>query len=494
MTSGIPAPIPRPEREQPRPQPVAPPPPKPRRIWWLAALLLVAAGAVALYTRSLQVQPSTGGSGPPVSLTPTAQVVTADLDRTLRLTGSTVARNFAILVAPQMRGGRGNSLGDVTTISTQAGAARRGGGGGGDTGGGRGGGGVRAAGGLTLTSLIKPGALVNKGDVVAQFDPEDMLTRLDDFQATVAQTNASMLSLSAQREVVKRQHDQTIRDALADVDKARLDLKTSPVLSAIDAENFRLALEEAQATHKQIMEEVPMMETSLAAQWRAAELARGERTLELQRTKANVDKMTLRAPISGLVVMQTVMRAGDMSQIKAGDQIGPGSPVMRIVDTNSMMLDASVNQVNAELIRIGAKARVHFDAYPDLELSAEVYSIGAMPRAGGFRADFVKEVPVTFRLLSVDPRVIPDLSASADVVLESAPQALVVPREAIFRDGPDGKPFVFVRQPSGWEQREVELGPSSFLATAVRSGLRAGEEVARERPGSGTAEEKKNQH
>jgi hypothetical protein len=153
-----------------------------------------------------------------------------------------------------------------------------------------------------------------------------------------------------------------------------------------------------------------------------------------------------------------------------------------------------VNQVNAELIRIGAKARVHFDAYPDLELPAEVYSIGAMPRPGGWRADYVKEVPVTFRLLKVDPRIIPDLSASADVVLESVPQALIVPREAIFRDGPDGKPFVFVQQPSGWEQREVDLGPSNFLATAVRSGLRAGELVAREHPRSGTAQENKNQH
>ncbi len=151
-----------------------------------------------------------------------------------------------------------------------------------------------------------------------------------------------------------------------------------------------------------------------------------------------------------------------MSQIKAGDQVGPGSPVMRIVDTSSMMLDASVNQVNAELIRIGAKARVHFDAYPDLELPAEVYSIGAMPKAGGWRAEYVKEIPVTFRLLKVDPRVIPDLSASADVVLESVPQAVVVPREAIFRDRPDGKPFVFVQQPSGWEQREVDLGTVEF--------------------------------
>jgi HlyD family secretion protein len=461
-------------------------------------LLLAGAAAATLYVRSLQPQPATGGSGPPVAGTPTATAILGDFERTIRLTGATAARNFAIMVAPQMRGGRGTSLSDPSAISTGAGAARRGGGGGISGGSGPGGGRAAMVGGrggigngLTLTSLIASGALVNKGDIVAEFDREEMMTRLDDFQAQVRQTQSAIENLKAQREVVKRAHDQTIRDATADVDKARLDLKTSIVVSAIDAEGLRLATEEAEVTRKQIMEEVPLMETSLAAQWRMAELALGERTVELERIKANVDRMTLRAPLSGLVVMQTTFRGGDMTQIRVGDQVGSGQPVMRIVDPSSMIMEASVNQVDAELIRIGAKARVHFDAYPELEVPAEVFSIGAMATGGTSRTDYVKQVPIALRLLRVDTRVIPDLSASADVVLETAPQTVIVPREAVFRDGPESKPFVFVRQPEGWAQREVDLGPANFVSTAIRSGLRAGEVIARERPVSGTAQQKK---
>jgi hypothetical protein len=182
--------------------------------------------------------------------------------------------------------------------------------------------------------------------------------------------------------------------------------------------------------------------------------------------------------------MMTTFRPGNATaaQIKAGDQVRSGSPVMRIVDLNSMIVNANVNQVDAEQMRIGAKAEVRFDAYPDLQLPAVVYSIAAVPAAGQFRPDYLREVAVSLKLLRLDKRVIPDLSVSADVLLETVPQTVIAPKEAIFRDAPDGKPFVFLQQPEGWVRREVELGKVNYVAAAVRSGLKAGDTVAGERP------------
>jgi multidrug efflux pump subunit AcrA (membrane-fusion protein) len=489
MTSGLPAPNPLPEHEppQPRPVPVAPRPAPPRRRRWLVLLILSGvAAAGALYLRNLQMQPATGG-GPPLVSVPTASVVTGDLERTIRLSGTTAARNFATMVAPMMRGGRGNSMGEVLSISTGAGRRGGGGGGGGNSGGGGGGGGGRQGGGmfggtLTLVSLAEAGKVVNQGDLVAEFDREEMLTRLDDFRSSVGQTETGLNTLRARLAVLEKTHDQTIKEAVADVDKAQLDLKTIPVRSEIDATKYRLALEEAQATHKQLLNEVKMMETSLQSQWNKALLARDEGRNELKRTQANVDRMVLHAPIGGLVVMMTTFRRGGSNgQIKAGDQVGYGSPIMQIVDLNSMIVNAGVNQTDAELIRIGAKARVHFDAYPGLELPAEVYAIGAMPKAAR-RVEYVKEVPVALRLLQLDKRVIPDLSVGVDVTLDREAQTVIAPREAIFRDAPDGRPFVFLRQPTGWVRREVDLGKANNVAVAVRSGLQAGDAIARERP------------
>jgi HlyD family secretion protein len=425
----------------------------------------------------------------------TAKIAVGNLVRTIRLAGTTAARNFAIMRAPQMRGGRGNAMSEVQTIFT--GAGRRGQGGG-DSGGGGGpnfGGGGRGLQGanMTLTSLVAPGAQVKKGDVVAEFDREDMLNRLDDFKARVDQNESNLASVQAQLRVLETTHDKTIKEAAADVDKANLDLKTTPVRSAIDSERFRLALEEAQATYKQLRSEIPWMETSLQSQWKMALLARDEGLAELRRTQANVDRMVLRAPIDGMAVLMTTMRRGssDQAQLKTGDQINSGQPIMQIVDLSSMIVNAVVNQVDGEKIRIGAKAQVHFDAYPDLVLPAEVYAIGAMPKASMFRPDYVKEVTVALKLLRTESRVLPDLSVSVDVTLDTESQTMIAPREAVFQDAPDGRPFVFLRQPEGWVRRDVELGKANYVSTAVRSGLRAGDVVACERPPVAKAGEKR---
>jgi multidrug efflux pump subunit AcrA (membrane-fusion protein) len=463
-------------------------------------VLLAVVAAAVFYFRSLQPQATTA-SGTTVLTVPTAPVVARDLKKIIRLNGTTAARNFAILTVPQMRGGRGNSLGEVhTDVTTGARQGRGGGGGGGGggnvarmQGGGGGGGGRGGAGpGLALTTLATPGSIVNKGDVVARFDDEDTQTHLDEFRASVKQNRSNMSALLAQIEVMRKSHALSINQAKSDLDTANLDYQTKEVRSRIDAENYRLVAEEAQATYKQVLTEVPLMETSLSSQYKSAQLSLQEGEAELKRQEANLDKLSLRAPFNGLVVIQTVQRRGssDAAQIKVGDSVGFGQPVMQIVDTNSMIVNATVNQVNAELIRVGARAEVRFDAFSDIVLPAEVYSVGAMTRQGGMRASYVKEIPVTLRLLALDPRVIPDLTASVDITVETVPQTVVAPREAIFRDSPDGKPYVFVQDPTGWVRRDVELGPMDYISASIRSGVRAGEVIARQRPPLAAAGEK----
>jgi len=335
---------------------------------------------------------------------------------------------------------------------------------------------------LVLQMVVPPGSRVKKGDLVAEFDRQYMLTRLDDYRASVQQVESSLGILKANLEVDKKAHQQTILVAKSDLDKAQIDLKTLPVRSEIDSELLRLWAEETAARYQQYLSEVKHKETSHAAQWRVGELEQGQSKIELARAEANAERMLVRAPMDGITVMTQTLRGDQFGQIQQGDNVFAGMMFMRIVDPDSMIVNATVNQADSERLRIGAKARVRFDAYPDLELPAHVYSIAAMPRAGGFRGSYVKEVPLLLKLDKLDPRVIPDLSVSADVVLEREEQAAVAPLEAVFRDGPRGAPFAFLRGPRGWERREVELGLANHLAVVVRSGLRPGEVVAAERP------------
>jgi multidrug resistance efflux pump len=335
---------------------------------------------------------------------------------------------------------------------------------------------------LILLHLAKAGFHVKKGDVVAEFDRQYQILRLDDYKASLSQLDANIEKLKADQAVAKDAHAQQVRSAKADLDKALLDLRTIEVRSAIESENFKLNVEEARAKYKQLQEEDRLLQISQKSELRAAEIDRDQARIEFQRAEVNVDKLLLKAPIDGIVVMQTIWRGGEFGQVREGDEVRSGQTFMTIVDPHSMVMNATVNQADSELLRLGMKANIRLDAYPEVTLPATVVGVGAMTKPGGWRPTYVREIPVRLRLDAEDERVLPDLTASASVVLATAQEATILPRESIFYEKEAHRPFVFLQSPSGWVRREVELGLVNHVAVSVRSGLQKGDVVATERP------------
>jgi Cu(I)/Ag(I) efflux system membrane fusion protein len=165
-----------------------------------------------------------------------------------------------------------------------------------------------------------------------------------------------------------------------------------------------------------------------------------------------------------------------MNQIKVGDRLSPGQPFMRVVDPASMELDATMNQAESEIVRLGQRATVRFDAFPDIVVKGHVQAVGALA-LGGRRVNFnVRNVAVRLVLDTGDPRVIPDLSASADVATAGPADGLIVPREAL--SGSGGKTIVYVKQGDAFVPREVEIAGATNTQVAVVSGIQEGEEIA----------------
>ncbi len=532
---GVPGPGERPTIVPPREEP------RRRRKWWIGAL--VGAAALAGFLLWQQLQPQAGfdggAGGGSIAAVRMAPVESGRVERTVRLTGTTQAERYISITSPRMRGSRSrrgasaggsigiasrvtvsstssvsssstmSSLSQTGSVATSSGAASAGGGlsgssssrlgsgssgvgtvsvtrtsGGGSSGGGGGGGygGPRGDFTMVVENLLPAGARVKEGDLIASFDNQFMSTRIDDYEASVTQYQANFVKSRADIDVTRQAHDESIDAAKSTLEKAQLDMKTIPVLSAIQAERTKLALEEAQARYDQVLAERPLKRTSEQAELQDAQYDVKEAQVELDRAKNNINKLEIRAPMNGMVVRLNVFRNGEMGMVKEGDEVHAGQPFVQVVDLDSMVIEATVNQVDAEKLRIGQKARVRFDAFKDLELPATVYSIGTVAKARQYRQEYVTEIPVMLRLDKTASRVIPDLSVSADVIIDSADETTVVPLGAVFEDAQTGRSYVWVRVGEAWERREVELGLKSHINVAIRSGVRPGEQVAMEPP------------
>ncbi len=435
-----------PAEPQPVVEPEPPPPEAPRGL----LLMPLVIGAMAGYTLfDSEVLPTLGSVGG----VETVEVARGTIERTIRVTGSIAARRSVAIRTPRIRG--------------------------------RGGGGQ-----LTLIELAAAGSRVSKGDVIAEFDRETYIRRLDDIETQVVQREASIKRTMANQSIDAIIEKQRLLDTKATLDKARLDVQASEVLSAIRIELAKMTVQQSEADLAELEGEVQLAEIARRSAMRAVEIEKEQTMIDLKRAEINLERLVIRAPIDGMIVMLSSSRGGDVATTAKGDQVRSGTYFMQVVDTSAMVLEGSVNQVDSQTFRSGLPARVQLDAYPGASWPARLTSIGALASSaaaggggrGGFSrggvTSFRRELSTTFSIDSDDSRIIPDLSASADVILESEGDVLLVPRAAIGRQ--DGQAFAYARMAGTAEfsKRIVELGLVTDGQAAVRSGLSEGEEIA----------------
>jgi HlyD family secretion protein len=447
-----------------------------RRTLWVALSIAAVLAALAYYLRL-----NTSGSSGPTVFVRTATVGRGDVNDTLRVNGTLAAKDKATILAPRIQGSRTdvNRGGSANMLTTREGVAV-----GGGVGGPTGFGAAQANDfSLILTKLVPAGSHVKAGDVIVQFDTLLQEQRLDDYKDSLVQLDANIKNRMASMGAQKESHLQQVRSGEAAWQTDILNQQTNEVVSAINAQLNDVATEQDKAQYAQLLYEDDLLDQQQRAQVQAIELNRDQSQLELQRSEANVKKMTMAAPMDGFVVMATLVRNGEFGTVRIGDQVRPGQPIMYIENPKSMVVNADLNQVDAEAVRMGMKAVVRLDAYDDIALPATLNAIGALAQDSTFRANYVSEIPLQLKLEKTDPRVIPDLSASAEIFLRSEPDTLFVPREAVFKE--NGETFVFVQDPQqaqGWVRRPVQTGLASPTKVAIHSGLNQGDVVALQRP------------
>jgi hypothetical protein len=141
-----------------------------------------------------------------------------------------------------------------------------------------------------------------------------------------------------------------------------------------------------------------------------------------------------------------------------------------------MRVMARVNQADVNELQVGQAVRVGLDAYPDLAFEGSVAQISPLGVTSTL-SQKVRTFSVRVEVKGAHPNLMPDLSASLDVTLARTPGAIVVPRDALRRDG--DRVIVRVQQGSGFEDRPVTVSALNAHEATLGSGVAEGAVIAR---------------
>lgn len=267
---------------------------------------------------------------------------------------------------------------------------------------------------LTLTHLIENGAHVKQGDLIAEFDPTQQIDN-----ALTARGKYEDLSHQVEQKIAQNHADQEKRisdltQAKGDLAKAELELQKAPILAEIAKLENDVKAEIARQHVESLTKSNEFHDRSDAAALRILELQRDRQKVALDRAQTNIDRMEVRAPLGGMVAQQNVWRGNSNGHAQEGDQLYRGQALVSIFDPSEMLVRCSVGEPDGAALIPGTRAKVYFDAYPEVVLPAHFEF--ASPMASSALGSPVKTFSAVFKLDKTDPRLTPDLSAA--VVLE----------------------------------------------------------------------------
>lgn len=316
----------------------------------------------------------------------------------------------------------------------------------------------------------------------AQYAAEDAFQAYSDYVGTYIE-RLTEASFAAEKDRLWEAY----QAALNDLEKARLNADTSIATAennVTKAENALRAAEEALADLK-ADDELTILQKEAAVASAKATLAQAEddlayaaaaHTIELLQLKLDsaqvaldeardqLEAATIVAPFDGIIAEVNAA---------AGDEVTPNTLIIRLVDTSTVQVKASVDEVDVALVEPGQTAAITLDAFPNVLLRGEVTTVDilASSQSGVVTYGVTVSIP--------DPEGVglrEGMSATIEIVSVQAENVLLVPAKAITRKGP--AQIIQVVAPDGTtEERTVETGETNGTLTEVRSGLAEGEQV-----------------
>jgi hypothetical protein len=266
---------------------------------------------------------------------------------------------------------------------------------------------------ITLTAIVPNGVKVSKGDLLVEFD---RLTILDQEREAVALLEGLEHQLEEKKAQVHSQQvtrGSKIREAQADLERARLQLRKGPVLSNIDRMKNEAKAENAASRLESLTRSDGLREKADHAAVRILELKLQRQGVTVERLRTNLDRLVIKAPQSGMVAHENIWRQGSMGPPQVGDRLWSGMPLLRIFNPDRMVVQVTVDEPDFASVSSATRARVYLDAYPGESFDATLQSASPVATAGLDTP--VRNFVAIFRVEQHSPRLLPDLSAALEI-------------------------------------------------------------------------------
>src|SRR6266704_5391906 len=347
-----------------------------------------------------------------------------------------------------------------------------------------------------IVKLAESGRAVKKGDVVVEFDAAQQEQNLLERTTTVRTAESEIIQTKASHTIDDEADAMNLMTAQYNVQRSKLEASKAEIVSEIEGAKNRIQVGVSQGEQKQVETSIEARKVSHTADLERLDQKKDKTLRDVEQAKTYLSKMVIKAPLDGIVnVLPNFKSGGSFGQsppgFKEGDRAWTGAAIAEIPDLSEMRVELKLEEVDRGKMQLGELVRIRVDAIPEKEFTAKldwISPIAALIFGRGFGSSD-KVFPCRATLKNLDPRLRPGMSASAEIIIERQPNALLIPSRSSFLQ--KGKPAVYVQKGQQFITRTIEVGRRNEEDLVVLSGLKEGELVTLESPAEAAKRAKK---
>jgi len=326
---------------------------------------------------------------------------------------------------------------------------------------------------LQIVEMAEEGAIVKKGDFLIQLDTSEAVQKVEEGKDELANARAQLESEKATIASNMAQLESQLESEGYSYEQAELSLKMMQFEAEAKKQEYQLNMKKAEVALAQAKEKIKSQSIIDRATIMKADMNVRQAAIELKEAEERLDKLTLRAPIDGLVVYKEIWSGSGLKKVQVGDTPWMGMPVIGIPDLSVMQAKMTVNEADISKLEKGLNALITVDALEGKAYYGKITRVAALARRE--ESTNVKVFDVEVTLDSTDGELRPGMTCGCQIITGRIQDAMSIPLQAVFQM--EDTTVVYVMGSRSAKMREVMIGDNSMDRIVIMSGLEEGELV-----------------
>lgn len=202
---------------------------------------------------------------------------------------------------------------------------------------------------------------------------------------------------------------------------------------------------------------------------------------DLKKHQSYVPMMTLRAPVTGIVMYGDPDRRWGNPEVKVGMDARRKQVIITIPDMSKMIVDVNLPEQYRSKVSVGDEVIITPDSIQTIKMKGRIARIAQLPvNLIPWDQNSPKIYQTIVDFSGNDSRIVSGMSVQVEVISRILHDVLFIPIEAVFEE--NGKLLVYRKAVAGPEKVFVKIGASNNNFVEITEGLSEGDDVYLYRP------------